>query len=195
MSLISADMCYIPDDVFSIVGRYLEDDCVSLLNLVKTKKVFGDIIRTEVNIDEMKKSYIDYLNCLKLFTYVRKMSDYSLKLEITTYDLNRELAPIYEEKIKRNKHKIDKALVLVKHPRCLSHFDDYISDSYQITHHELTCYIGNRIRLMASQKLYDIILSIDSTYQFRYDNSLLMNWIRETNYYNSDDDTYQDFNY
>lgn len=191
----SADMCYIPDDVFAIVGRYLADDCVSLLNLVKTKKVFGDIIRTEVNIDEMKQSYIDYGNCLKLFNYVRKLCDYSFKLEMTTYELNVDLAPIYEEKIKKSKCKIDKILVLVKHPRCLSHFDDYISDSYQMTHHELTCYIGNRIRLMTSQKLYDIILSINSAYLFRYDNSLLKNWIEETNYYNSDDDTYQDFNY
>jgi hypothetical protein len=210
----SADMCYIPDDVFAIVGRYLADDCVSLLNLVKTKKAFGDIIRTEVNIDEMKQSYIDYGNCLKIFTYVKKLSDYSFKLELTTYDLDmniellsnngkktnevskiREKIELYEAKIKKNNRRVDKVMVLVKHPRCLHHFEEFIYESYQMAHYERTCYISNRIRLMASQKLYDIILSIDNTFRFHYEIPRLMNWIRESNDYNSDEDTFQDFNY
>ena len=47
---------------------------------------------------------------------------------------------------------------------------------------------------MSSQKLYDIILSIDHNYVFSNENTHILNWILEINNYDSDIDTY-DYNY
>lgn len=205
------DMSYVPDDIFAIVGKYLEDDCVSLTKLIKTRKTFKTIISSEVNLEEIKKKYIDASNCSKLLMYVKKLSDNSFKLEVIKDSIDIELIvnyrnkgfnidkkiKLYEDKIKRDNTRINNIIGFVKNERCLNNIEEHINDNYHTAHYNSSSYIYNRILLMASQKLYNIILSIDSNYLFSSDNASIINWIHEASDYNSeeDDNNFQDFNY
>lgn len=205
------DMSYVPDDIFAIVGKYLEDDCVSLTKLIKTRKTFKTIISSEVNLEEIKQKYIDAINCSKILMYVKKLSDNSFKLEVIKDGIDIELIvndrnkgcnidkkiKLYEDKIKRDNTRINNIIGFVKNERCLKNIEEHINYNYHTAHYNSSSYIYNRILLMVSQKLYNIILSIDSNYLFNSDNACIMNWIHEAIDYNSeeDDNIFQDFNY
>lgn len=205
------DMRYVPEDIFAIVGKYLEDDCMSLTKLIKTRKAFKTIISSEVNLEEIKQKYIDASNCSNLFMYVKKLSDNSFKLEVIKDGIDIELIlnnsnkgcdidkkiKLYENKIKWDNTRINNIIGFVKNERCLNNIEEHINDNYYTAHYNSSSYIYNRILLMASQKLYNIILSIDSNYLFSSDNASIMNWIHEVSNYNSDEDdnNFQDFNY
>jgi hypothetical protein len=210
---MSNDKCCIPDDLFAIISRYLENDCKSITRLIKTKKTFRDIIGSEINIEEKKQNYIDVSNCFKLYNYIKKLSTYVFKLELMAYDLNLELVldnnitydnyeirdklRLYESKKNKNIQKIEDIVVFVKNERCIPYMEEYIRNSYYEVNYNHMSYIYGRISLMSAQKLYDIILNIDMNHIFSNndDDLHVLCWITEINDYDSENHTYQDYNY
>jgi hypothetical protein len=202
---MSKDKCCIPEDIFAIVGKYLHNDCKSLMNLVKTKKSLKDIIGSEVNLEEKKQNYIDVCNCFKLFNYIKKISTYNFKIKLLGYDLNMESVScnnsysnfgckdkirLYENKKTKNLQKVEKITEFVKNNRCIRYIEEYIRNSYYEATYNHMSYVYNRISLISSQKLYHIILKIDDNYIFSHEDSHILNWILEINDYDSEADTY-----
>jgi hypothetical protein len=201
-------MCCIPDDIFAIVGKHLQDDIHSLTSLVKTKKSFREVISSEVNLEEKKQHYIDKRNCLIVYNLVKKISLYESKLDIMldirdfdydTLEYTNKIQ-IYEDKKYRKTKQLNDILVAVNNKHCVQIIEQYIHNNYKEIINNYKSYNYNILAHICAQKLYYIILNIDNKFIFNEYNSPnsrsdILNWILELNYYDIEDDTYYDYNY
>jgi hypothetical protein len=205
---MSKDMYCIPDDIFAIVGKYLQDDIHSLIALVKTKKSFKEVISSEVNLKEKKQHYIDNKNCLIVYNLVKKIASYESKLDIMldirdldydTMEYTKKIR-LYEDNKDRKTMLLNDVLVAVNNKNCVQIITQYIHNNYKEVINNYKSYNYNILTHMCSQKLYYIILNIDNSFVFNEyisNGSDILNWILELNYYDydSENDTYIDYNY